>query len=523
MSASSFRASSRGKRIGLIAASAGRTQALIYVAPKTFEGGRTTDVALPSWSDDALNQVGLTETQRLHVYDEAARTFMDDLVSRLTEKAEAHRGAGGAKRGSVESLLSQTSTPIAFRAPPRASDSPCEDSESESEVVELLNLLERTGFLDLDSDAVDGVDRHAPLLRPLLVRRFLDEFGRRMPQVRRGYRTVTERRGVVRGRVAASSLAQLQATGVPRLTCTYDDLTESTDLLRVLSAALEAIAEGRGRSSVFPGRYAEPVLRRDAVVYRRMFESVDPLPARSALLVGGRLRLSRLDQPWATALRLALRILASIQAEPANAGLELDAAEISVETEKIWERIVTAALKGMDPRLEVLTPRELSVAKSSQPLRAKMWSVTPEPDNVVVRDADMLVFDAKYKRAGGKPGRDDEYQMFAYSHLIGREAQPTTVLTLVYPTNETAPALELSDDPEGGGCRDRVRRARSQSRIRRWHTSGGPRRHCQWVGRSTRPVHAEAPVPRASRPKAGRVAQVHRWRGEEVGDIHCWD
>ena len=59
----------------------------------------------------------------------------------------------------------------------------------------------------------------------------------------------------------------------------------------------------------------------------------------------------------------------------------------------------------------------------------------------------MLVFDAKYKRAGAKPGRDDEYQMFAYSHLIGRTGQPTTALALVYPTNDTAPALEPSEEP----------------------------------------------------------------------------
>lgn len=455
MSTSSFVASSKGKRIGFIAASAGEEQVLIHVAPKAFEGARRRDVSLTSWSDRAPNRVGLTETQRLHVYDEGARAFMDDLVGRLTDKAESQRGRRGLERGSVESLLSQTSTPVAFREPPTAEPDDSID-QSESDVVALLYLFERTGFLDLDSDAVDGVDRVSPLLRPLLVRRFLDEVGRRIPQLRRGYRTVTEHRGVVRGRVAASSLAQLRATGVPRVTCTYDELTESTDLLRVLATALEAVADGRGRSSVFPGRYAEPALRHDAVVCRRRLESVDPLPARSALLVGRRLRLNRLDQPLAVALQLALRILASIQAEPAGGGIELDAAEISVETEKIWERIVTDALKSIDPALTVLTPKEQTAANRDQ-----MWSVResvrPEPDNLVIRDSDMLVFDAKYKAAGTRPGRDDQYQMFAYSHLIGTRSRPTSSLVLVYPTDETAPAPDLFDEfEEEGEAEDRV-------------------------------------------------------------------
>ena len=361
MNVSSFAASSRGRRIGLIAASAGQAQLLIHVVPKTFEGARAKHVALQSWSDSGFNQFGLTETQRLHVYDDDARSFMDDLVGRLAEKAERNRGIDHL---TVESLLAQTSTPVAFRRPQAEADSPGDDSEST--VVELLKLFELTGFLDLDSDAVSGADRSSPLLRPLLVRRFLDEVGRRMPQVRRGYRTVTEERGVVRGRLAAGSLARLQATGVPRLTCTYDELTESTELLRVLSTAVEAVAEGRGRPSLFPGRYAESALRSDAVVYRRALESVAPLPAREALIVGRRLRLNRLDQPWATALTLALRVLASIEAEPENAGVELDAAEISVETEKIWEQILTAALRGVEPGLQVLVPRELSAAIPSQ-------------------------------------------------------------------------------------------------------------------------------------------------------------
>lgn len=470
MSLGSFAASPGGKRVGIIAASSGRTRVLIGVVPKSFEGAPQQHVSLVSWTHEGFNRLSLAEKQRLIVHAAEASVFMENLVRRLSAKIADRRLNTSASTGTLESLLSEIPGPRS--RPPESPRSSSVAEDSDERVLGLLELLTRVGFLDLDSDTIGGADASAPLLRPLLVRRFLDEVGRCLPQVRRGYRTVTEHRGVVRGRVRANSLLEMAATGVPRLRCTYDELTESTELLRIVCTALEAVADGRGRPSAFPGHYAEQVLRHDAVVYRRALGGIEPLPARTALAMAGRLRLGRLDRPWASALKLSLRILASIQAEPAHSGVDLDAAEISVETEKIWEGILTQALRTIDRGFDIRTPndkREGSACPADA--RPHLWSLRPEPDNVVITDTDTLVFDAKYKRFDGRLDRDDEYQMFAYSHLIGQQDRPTTALALVYPTDRTAPPVESTSDTEPDS--EVFGRDRAGSILPHWSRGGG--------------------------------------------------
>ena len=231
----------------------------------------------------------------------------------------------------------------------------------------------------------------------------------------------------MRGRVESRSLARYQATGTPQLTCVYDELTESTQLLGVLCAALEAIADGEGPSSLLPAPFHELGIRHDAVRLRRLFGGVAALPYREALHAGRALRLSRLDQAWAPALRLALVLLEGLELQAGRSTFrDFRAVELSAETDKIWEWIVIPALTRTD--FDAVLPQ----GRQQLGLNSDPWISHPRvvrsnthPDNIAFRDRSMFVVDAKYKTPKTAPSRDDQYQMFAYSHLVRAEEGET--------------------------------------------------------------------------------------------------
>ncbi len=211
--------------------------------------------------------------------------------------------------------------------------------------VDLLELLDRVDLLIPQAEDLTGATGRSALHRPLLYRKLLDEVLARMHSARRGYRGVSRTGAVIRGRVDTVSLIRHQATGDPRLRCHYDELTESTLLLGVICAALEWVAEGRGVRSPFEGRFSNENLRNDAVSLRRTLAEVNALPPSQALLVGSRLRLNRLDQPWSSALTLALHVLREQEYRPTSYGnTAAEAVELSVATNTLWERIVHHAL-----------------------------------------------------------------------------------------------------------------------------------------------------------------------------------
>ena len=57
------------------------------------------------------------------------------------------------------------------------------------------------------------------------------------------------------------------------------------------------------------------------------------------------------------------------------------------------------------------------------------------PDNVARRLDDVFIVDAKYKTPlpSSSPSRDDQYQMFAYSHLVRDSPKQVRAAVLVYP------------------------------------------------------------------------------------------
>ena len=391
----SLAASPMGARIGIATSASGSEQALVSVSPKAWRpvGPRqfVTDL------DDGHTQLCLFETERLLARGSAAKT---DLLWGLM------RGS----RRDVNGSPSWDSSMLVPDVPPRA-NSPIDALPRRDLAVEtasVLRLFERVDLLLSAQPDLAGAVARSPLHQPLLYRRFLGEVAQQLDSIRPAYRQVREVRTTVRGRATSSSIAAWQSGATTGIECTYSELTLSTRLLGCICAALEWIADGRGTSSVLPGQYANLRLRHDAVRLRRALTEVSAFSPSQALATGRRLPVGRLDRAWAKSLMLALDILAEYEAlASVSRSRPVDALELSVPTDKLWERIVSEALRraGFD-----------SVLSQARELTEDPWISPPVvvshtyPDNVARRSDDVFIVDAKYKTplSSSSPSRADQ-------------------------------------------------------------------------------------------------------------------
>ncbi|WP_432834115.1 5-methylcytosine restriction system specificity protein McrC [Dactylosporangium sp. CA-092794] len=421
-------AAPRGARIGFTAAGNSDHQIVVSVAPKLWRPPETArTVHVTQWPQRRHHEVVLYELDRLHVT--ADEPSMEDLLERCLEVSRrTHLGA-----------VRWDSSLLAPDVRPKQLD-PANvrglDPEHRGVTTELLQLFDRLDLLTPPPAMLHAMPQRSPLHRPLLCRRFLDEIVARRHAIRRGYRPVVATRASIRGQISATSAVRHVATGDPRLVCRYEELTESTELLGILCAALERIADGIGVRSVFRGRFSEQQLRHDAVTLRRVFATVTTMPVTAALRIGPRLHLNRLDRPWADALRLALAILASTELTPDHSGRpNADAVELSIPTDKLWEEIVHRVLTR-SRFTQVIAQSELPVDLVADP-----WVDDPpkpsesRPDNVAWQDNAIWIADAKYKTlaASKPPDRGDQYQMFSYTHLLEDVDGTVARALLVYP------------------------------------------------------------------------------------------
>ena len=416
-----------GMRVGITAAGGPTGQLQVTVAPKVWRSEPARHRVVERWPDGRHTDLTLFELDRLQI--EAADEDMLDLVRRMLTVSR-HAGSDGSLEWDSSLLVPD------FPAPGRRStiDSAL-SSEQLDATTDLLELFDKLDLLAPKTDDLVGSASSSPLHRPLVYRRFIDEVTARVHAARRGYRAVTRTSGVVRGRIDRRSLITHVVAGQPQLTCHYDELTESTVLLGVICAGLEWIAEGRTLRSPYGGRFADAALRHDAVVLRRALSEIAALRPLEALAQGPRLRLNRLDQPWAQGLNLALTVLRTQEFRAQSWGTrQVEAVELSVQTNVLWERIVHMALaqSGFEP---VLLPRAQRPGLASDP-----WVAAPpvvaqtRPDNVAWFNQNVYIVDAKYKLPETvAPDRDDQYQMFAYSHLVRDESSRVTAAVLVYP------------------------------------------------------------------------------------------
>jgi 5-methylcytosine-specific restriction endonuclease McrBC regulatory subunit McrC len=415
-----------GARIGFSAAGGDNHQILSTVAPKAWRPDTRTVVAVPAWPAQRHHSLVLYETDRLHV------TAPDPEPERLLTRCLEVSRRDDQQNYWDSSLL----TPDVPPKPANLRQARNLTAADDATVTDLLQLFTRLDLLRPRAEDLTGIPRRSPLHRPLLYRRLLDEVFALVNSTRRGYRPVTAVRSAARGRVDPSSALRYSLTGDPRLRCHYDELTESTLLLGIICAGLEWIADGHAARSPFGGRFAQTQLRHDAVTLRRALAEVTVVPPRTALSVGPRLHLNRLDQPWTTALHLTLAVLAETEHTAHSHGPRVaDAVELSVSTARLWETIVNQVLvrAGFSRVLD----------QQSQPagLVVDPWLSDPpaptgtHPDNVAWRGADIWIIDAKYKTPppGKPPSRDDQYQMFAYSHLVADPDSSVRSAVLVYP------------------------------------------------------------------------------------------
>jgi len=438
----SLAAAPGGSRVGIVAGLGPSGQVLVTVAPKTWRVGAARQHMVESWPSGHTD-ITLYETDRLHV--RAPEPWVEEMFSSILRRSLA--SADGEQQNWESTLLAPDVAPASWRPSTWSSA-----TDVLSETANLLRLFQHVKLTTAPTTELSGRAARSPLHRPLAVRHFLDEVELRTAQARRGYRRVREERVSVRGRVAATSIARFASTGIPTLTCVYDELTESTELLGVVCAALEGIAEGRGVRSVFAiVGYDERTLRSDAVRLRRAMAEVRALTPAEALRVGRRLRLSRLDRPWATALRLALVLLSGMEilaAESRHRDFQAD--ELSAESSKIWEWIVNAVLVRMG--FDAVHQQGLSQASFNEdPWKRHPLGVAPSPntnpDNIAVRATKVFIVDAKYKPPPPIPSRGDQYQMFAYSHLVRSEGREVAAAVLVYPGGGPATEWIRGRDP----------------------------------------------------------------------------
>lgn len=416
----SLAASPMGARIGIATASNGSDQALVTVSPKAWRPVGAKQLATDL--EVGHTELCLFETERLLAHGSDAQI---ELIWGLM------RGS----RRDVDGAPSWDSSMLVPDVPPSANLSveslPRRDLAAHTASV--LRLFERVDLLMSDQPDLSGKASRSPLHQPLLYRRLLGEVAQQLDSVRPAYRRVTEVRTTIRGRASSQSLASWQNGAATGIECTYSELTLSTRLLGCICAALEWIADGRGASSLLPGQFANLRLRHDAVTLRRALTEVSAFSPSQALAIGRRLPVGRLDGAWATSLLLSLDILAEYEAlASASGSRSVDAIELSVPTDKLWERIVSEALRraGFD-----------SVLPHARELTEDPWISPPVvvshtyPDNVARRSDDVFIVDAKYKTpsSSSSPSRDDQYQMFAYSHLVRDSPRQVRAAVLVYP------------------------------------------------------------------------------------------
>lgn len=415
-------ASPMGARIGVTTARVGNSQVVISVAPKMWRHGPPRSFSLSGQVPQGLCSVGLHELDRLALHESSANTAAIEALL-------------GASRREVDGGLTWDSSMLAPEIARRPYTSEEPPQASMTSVLDLLRLFGHVDLLDPDLADLQGRPRQSQIHRPLLYRRLLLEVTRNVSATRPSYRLVTEARATVRGRVSAGSLAAIHAGVASRIVCSYSELSLSTELLGVITAALEWIADGKGVRSLLPAEYSDLRLRHDAVMLRRALGEVRALAPAMALRVGRGLRLGRLDQSWTDALRLAVSVLGEREPLPNQSGdPDVDAVELSAPTHQVWERIVTAALErsGFE---EVMPQGRQPVGITADPWQQHLVRVPlTRPDNITIRFEDIFIVDAKYKTPPlGEPNRGDQYQMFAYSHLVAASPRVVRAAVLVYP------------------------------------------------------------------------------------------
>ena len=277
-----------------------------------------------------------------------------------------------------------------------------------------------------------------PALQLLLHRQFVAAVEPLLRNVRPQYLEVEDDLATPRGRLLDRSLVLHALTGWPSVVCRFDEQKYDTPLLRVVRAALHAVAHASAPSQLVEMTIG---LRSRAVVLLRALAEVQLLDRARAVQLGRTLRLNRLERPWTDALALALQVLSEQTVGMARALGSIEAYELLIPTDKLWEQIIADTLERIRGVTVSFHPGELNLGDA---VVARPWRTAGIPESetldlypdflLVEREQGVWCLDAKYKLPpSSKPSSADANQLFAYSHLASVEGRQVAVCGLVYP------------------------------------------------------------------------------------------
>ena len=190
--------------------------------------------------------------------------------------------------------------------------------------------------------------------------------------------------------------------------------------------------------------------------------SIPSLSPRKARVLAERLYLPRLFESWRPVLEHARQVLSEHIPRMKAVKADADVSSLSwwVATDKLWEYILLSCLSRTDEDTKVVCEDEIK--RTPEVEVDDPWSKlgkAKRPD-LLFRFQDgkhrrFWAMDAKYKPFSGTPTRNDQYQIFAYSHIsrwqIPGGWQHPDACALLYPEYLHGESFSCKPPPLRGG------------------------------------------------------------------------
>ncbi len=396
-----FQASPSGVGSGLAISNVNGSVITVVVVPKMWVEGQRHHVV--SWPEGRSIELCVAELDTVELSGTAAQLSVLDLYFDRSRDSPTPGLLVPIRRGAIAKTVQNEGEVLTSGAGIRSLDALCRVTGLGSLIGQLTDAW--------------GVASQVPLLRTLLISEYVDEVKTRIRESRRGYTWREETLTELRGRVDPTGIILSRANGWPQLKCRYEDFDRETDLLKTIVSGLVAAAVEPAPAS--PWRSHWEAAREGAIAIRRQLNDVRELPRLEAARTAARIRLGLFDKGWQRSLSLATLVLrhdAGVSTDSTNSGT----AELVIDTSRAWECILREVLQTA----KVSQLVDLNRGDESPFTVSRPWSQMavaerpPRPDLLFSTGDGWWVVDAKYKRInGGSPSTDDQYQVFAYSHL----------------------------------------------------------------------------------------------------------
>jgi len=222
--------------------------------------------------------------------------------------------------------------------------------------------------------------------------------------------------------------------------CRYNKFVPNIPLYQVLVTTLDAIQKGW---CIPQAPFVQQLsmikkLKKRASRLRSKLQHITSLPIEVARYTSQRLHLNRLQTFWKPSINLSKILLRNksvfLESTVSGTGGHM----WLVNTAKVWESILSQAIRTRDLGKNSFVKTHVKTKQS--------WTGRggqPDADLVAKTNDCLYIFDAKYKISGRynkSPTKGEEYQMFAYSHLLPAKKPSLRAniegihLGLVYPT-----------------------------------------------------------------------------------------